>query len=35
VTGGPNTEGARAYLAFLLGPAGREALRRRGFRVEG
>ena len=34
VTGGPNTEGARAYLAFLLGPAGREALRRRGFRVE-
>ena len=35
VTGGPNPEGARAYLAFLLGPSGRAALRRRGFRVEG
>jgi molybdate transport system substrate-binding protein len=35
VNGGPNTEGARAYLTFLLGPAGRAALRRRGFRVEG
>jgi molybdate transport system substrate-binding protein len=31
---GPNAEGARAYLAFLMGPEGRAALRRRGFRVE-
>ena len=31
-TGEP--ELARAYAAFLLGPAGRELLRRRGFRVE-
>ena len=28
-------EAARAYVAFLLGPEGREVLRRRGFRVEG
>jgi molybdate transport system substrate-binding protein len=31
---GPNPGGARAYFAFLMGPEGRAALRRRGFRVE-
>lgn len=34
LAGGPNPEGARAYFAFLMGPQGRAALRRRGFRVE-
>lgn len=34
LAGGPNPQGARAYLAFLMGPQGRAALRRRGFRVE-
>ncbi len=29
----PNPQGARAYLAFLMGAEGRAALRRRGFRV--
>jgi molybdate transport system substrate-binding protein len=33
VAGGPNPEGARAFLAFLLGPEGRAALRRHGFRA--
>ena len=31
---GPNPGGARAYFNFLMGPEGRAALRRRGFRVE-
>lgn len=29
-----NAEAARAFVAYLLGPAGREVLRARGFRVE-
>jgi len=35
VTDARNPEGARAFLAFILGPRGREALRRHGFRADG
>ena len=34
VKGGPNPQGARAYLDFLMGPSGRAVLRRHGFRAE-